>query len=82
MILTLNNLNEYLQLNLKGHVGDVYKCRFFPSGVVVLSGGADMQLKIWCAETGKCPATLTGHTMAITDVAIVERGRNIISVSK
>lgn len=87
-VCTENNLRIWdfnrgeLKLNLTGHVGDVYKCRFFPSGVVVLSGGADMQLKIWCAETGKCPATLAGHSMAINDVAIVDRGRNIISVSK
>lgn len=44
-----------------GHCADVYTCRFFPSGIVVLSGGADMQLKIWSAETGKCAATLIGH---------------------
>lgn len=44
-----------------GHCADVYTCRFFPSGIVVLSGGADMQLKIWSAETGMCAATLIGH---------------------
>lgn len=71
-----------LRRTLEGHVGDVYKCRFFPSGVVVLSGSADMQLKIWSAETGQCPATLCGHTAAITDMCIVDQGRNIISVSK
>ncbi|KAH7947261.1 hypothetical protein HPB52_009002 [Rhipicephalus sanguineus] len=67
---------------LEGHVWDVYTCRFFPSGVVVLTGGADMQLKIWSAETGKCPVTLKGHSAAIHDTCIVEQGRNIISVSK
>jgi WD40 repeat protein len=70
------------QRTLEGHVGDVYKCRFFPSGLVVLSGSADMQLKIWSAETGQCPVTLRGHTAAITDMCIVDKGRNIISVSK
>ncbi|XP_037281195.2 proteasomal ATPase-associated factor 1 [Rhipicephalus microplus] len=68
--------------DLEGHVWDVYTCRFFPSGVVVLSGGADMQLKIWSAETGKCPVTLKGHSAAINDTCIVEQGRNVISVSK
>lgn len=43
----------------------MYTCRFFPSGVVVLSGGADTQLKIWSAETGQCAATLTGHSAGI-----------------
>jgi len=51
-----------VQRCLEGHYGDVYTCRFFPSGIVILSGGADTQLKIWSAETGKCAATLTGHT--------------------
>ena len=49
------------QRQLSGHYGDVYTCRFFPSGIVVLTGGADTQLKIWSAETGQCAATLTGH---------------------
>ncbi|XP_048771040.2 proteasomal ATPase-associated factor 1-like [Ostrea edulis] len=65
-----------------GHYGDVYTCRFFPSGIVLLSGGADMQLKFWSAETGKCAATLTGHRAAINDTAIVDRGRNVLSCSK
>ena len=37
-------------------------CRFFPSGVVVLTGGADMLVKIWAVEsTGSCAITLQGH---------------------
>lgn len=42
-------------------MGDIYKAKFFPSGMVVLSGGADTQLKIWSAETGLCAATMVGH---------------------
>lgn len=67
---------------LEGHVGEVYTTKLFPSGIVVLSGGADMQLKIWSAKDGSCPVTMTGHTQAITDTAIVGVGKNIISVSK
>ena len=54
-----------VQRRLEGHYGDVYTCRFFPSGVVILSGGADTQLKIWSAETGQCAATLVGHSAGI-----------------
>uniref|UniRef100_A0A1B6KVJ0 Uncharacterized protein n=1 Tax=Graphocephala atropunctata TaxID=36148 RepID=A0A1B6KVJ0_9HEMI len=71
-----------LKCTLAGHVGDVYKCKFFPSGAVVLSGGADMQLKIWCALTGACPVTLVGHTMAVTDFDFIGKGKNVLSVSK
>jgi proteasomal ATPase-associated factor 1 len=61
---------------------DAYFCRFFPSGEVILSGGSDMQLKIWSAITGECAVTLIGHKAAILDTAIVEKGKNIISVSR
>ena len=43
-----------IQRSLEGHLSDVYCCRFFPSGIVVLSGGADMQVKVWAAEDGRC----------------------------
>jgi len=59
-----------MQRHLEGHFGDVYTCRFFPSGVVILSGGADTQLKIWSAETGQCAATLIGHTAGITRLLV------------
>ncbi|VDO05036.1 unnamed protein product [Rodentolepis nana] len=42
----------------EGHASEVYVSRFFPSGLVVLTGGADMQLRIWCAVTGNCGAVL------------------------
>lgn len=51
-----------VQHDLQGHISDVNTCRFFPSGKVVLSGGADLRLKIWSAEDGSCPVTLKGHT--------------------
>lgn len=72
---------EVLQ-DLKGHGGPAYRCRFFPSGVVVLSAGADGSSRIWSAETGVNPVTLIGHSMAVVDVCIVEKGRNVITVSK
>ena len=57
-------------------------CRFFPSGLVVLSGGADLRMKIWSAEDGSSPVTLTGHTRGVTDGCPVEKGRNVVSVSR
>lgn len=79
---TCLHVPSVLQSTLTGHVGDVYKCKFFPSGEVVVSGGADMQLRVWCALTGKCPVTLSGHRMAVTDFDFIDKGKNIISVSK
>jgi len=67
---------------LEGHIGDVHFCRFFPSGLVVLSGGADLRMKIWSAEDGSSPVTLAGHTRGVTDGSPVEKGRNVVSVSR
>jgi proteasomal ATPase-associated factor 1 len=66
----------------EGHVDEATVCKFFPSGVVVITGGVDMRLKIWSAETGDNPVTMTGHAGAITDVAIIDKGRNVLSTSR
>lgn len=47
----------------------------------MLSGSADMQLRVWSALDGECPVTMRGHHGRITDVAIVARGRNVLSAS-
>ncbi|RCN35219.1 WD domain, G-beta repeat protein, partial [Ancylostoma caninum] len=69
------------QRDLKGHIMDVYKCRFFPSGLVVLSAGMDMSVRVWSVETGQCPRIFKGHTMAVTDLAIIGVGREVLSCS-
>ena len=46
-------------------------CCFFPSGKVVLSGGADLRLKIWSTEDGSCPVTLKGHTGGLDETLII-----------
>uniref|UniRef100_UPI00398F600F proteasomal ATPase-associated factor 1-like isoform X2 n=1 Tax=Pristiophorus japonicus TaxID=55135 RepID=UPI00398F600F len=74
--------NGELRRELVGHVYDVNCCRFFPSGIVVLSGGMDAQLKIWSVEDGNCSVTLNGHKGGVLDTTIVDRGRNIISGSR
>ncbi|KFO24022.1 Proteasomal ATPase-associated factor 1 [Fukomys damarensis] len=75
-------VNEINKRVLEGHVFDVNCCRFFPSGLVVLSGGMDAQLKIWSAEDASCAATFKGHRGGILDTAIVDRGRNVVSGSR
>nr|ACO15554.1 Proteasomal ATPase-associated factor 1 [Caligus clemensi] len=67
--------------SLEGHHGYGYSCRFFPSGIVVLTSGADMMLNIWSAETGISHRSLKGHTSAVNDSAIVGVGKNVISIS-
>lgn len=71
--------NGEVRRRLEGHIDCIYTTRFFPSGTVVLGGGADFRLRIWSVETGACAATLTGHRGAVNAVGIVERGRNVVS---
>ncbi|RCH78990.1 hypothetical protein CU098_000064 [Rhizopus stolonifer] len=70
-----------VQLQLTGHVADVTTVQFFSSNLVVLTGAADFQLKIWSVLNGSNPVTLRGHTSAITSTAIVAQGRNVLSSS-
>lgn len=67
---------------LQGHRGEVQVCKWFPSGEVVISAGADMSIKIWSVEIGKCAKTLTGHTRAVTGVSLIGSGRTFVTTSK
>ena len=66
---------------LEGHLMDVTCTRFFPSGMVVLSGALDMQLRIWDLTNGECAAVLKGHRGRINALDIIGRGRNVMSGS-
>ncbi|KAL4147085.1 hypothetical protein PRNP1_010841 [Phytophthora ramorum] len=70
--------NRAQMLPLKGHVADVTSARFFPSSQVVLTGSLDFTLRIWSVQ-GQCAAVLKGHRGGVEDVAIVGRGRNVLS---
>ncbi|ETM53132.1 hypothetical protein L914_03377 [Phytophthora nicotianae] len=70
--------NRAQMLPLKGHVADVTSARFFPSSQVVLTGSLDFTLRIWSVN-GRCAAVMKGHLGGIEDVAIVGRGRNVLS---
>ncbi|EPB85922.1 hypothetical protein HMPREF1544_07254 [Mucor circinelloides 1006PhL] len=71
-----------VQITLKGHLSDVSTVQFFPSNLVVLTGGSDFLLKIWSVLNGSNPVTLQGHTSAITSTAIISQGRNVLSSSR
>ena len=67
---------------LEGHLAQVYTSRLFPSGTVVLSGSADMRLRVTSVEDGRCPVTLVGHTGGVMDTAIISKGKLVISVAR
>lgn len=41
-----------------------------------------MSVRIWSAETGECPRVLQGHKAAITDLAFIAKGEDVLSASK
>uniref|UniRef100_A0A8R1DVU8 WD_REPEATS_REGION domain-containing protein n=1 Tax=Caenorhabditis japonica TaxID=281687 RepID=A0A8R1DVU8_CAEJA len=74
-------LNAGTLRTLEGHLMDVYRCMFFPSGLIVLSAGMDMTLRIWAVDTGKCARVLKGHTQPVTGIGIIGVGREVLSCS-
>lgn len=66
------------------HLSMVLAVRFFPSSAVVLTSSLDHTLRIHDAlsPTLTTVRTFTGHTAAVTGVAVVDRGRNVLSASK
>jgi proteasomal ATPase-associated factor 1 len=77
----------------KLHLSTVTSVQLFPSSRVLLTAGADFTLTILPADipsadsvspaAAPSPARiLKGHTGAITSIAIISRGRNVLSGSK
>lgn len=66
------------------HLSTVLAVRFFPSSAVLLTSSLDHTLRIHDAlsPTLTTVRTFTGHTGGVTGVAVVDRGRNVLSASK
>ena len=47
-----------------------------------MSASYDNTLKVWDVATGKCVATLEGHSGTVMSVAISPDGRRVVSGSK
>lgn len=82
-VLNCNSSGSKISTSVKldGHASHVTKAQFFPSGVVILSSGLDMRLKVWDAKDGSNPRTFVGHRGTVNDFAMIDRGRNFVSAS-
>jgi proteasomal ATPase-associated factor 1 len=69
-------------LTSKPHLSTILSLRFFPSSKVILTASNDFSLSIISAEDLSVPRTLKAHTRAVTDSAIISRGRNVLSCAK
>lgn len=81
-IISIYDSQAEVTRTLEGHYAEITDVKFFPSGEVLLSGSADMQLKVWSTLDGSNPRTLKGHTSTVTALGIIDRGRNVMSSSK
>lgn len=75
--------NGEVRRKLRGHVEDVYVSRFFPSDLAVVSGGADMTVRIWSVDSENNQirdTTLQGHRSRINDVLALNQQR-VLSAS-
>ena len=54
-----------LRGKLNGHSGNVYCVAISPDGRRNVSGSHDKTLKVWDVATGKCVATLEGHSSRV-----------------
>ncbi|KAG9013354.1 hypothetical protein FRB93_000877 [Tulasnella sp. JGI-2019a] len=66
----------------KPHASTITSLRFFPSSEVLLASSLDMSLSIISAIDLTVPRQFKGHSRSVTDTAIIERGKNVISSGK
>jgi len=66
----------------KPHLSSILSLRFFPSSKVILTTSNDFSLSIISAEDLSIPRNLRAHSRAVTDSAIISRGKNVLSCAK
>ena len=64
-----------------GHRDAVYCCCFDRTGARVFTGSDDMNVKIWCVQSGYLQHTCRGHTQAITEMAVSPCNNWLVSAS-
>lgn len=69
-------------MQLSGHQGEVFVCKFHPEGETLASSGHDRQLFVW-NTFGDCEnvAALLGHKGAVLDLCYSSDGSNIFTAS-
>ncbi|KAM6300488.1 WD repeat-containing protein 88 [Aegotheles albertisi] len=73
--------HEPVSLN-QGHEGSVSSCHFSQDASLVVSGGYDKTIAVWDRDAGYKKLSLKGHWDWVTDVAISQNKKWILSASK
>ncbi len=66
---------------LRGHTDWIGRIAWSPDGRMLASPSADMTIRLWDAETGKCLRRLEGHTHQVRSVDFDSAGRTLASGS-
>ena len=74
-------VSQYLNQTLVGHRGEVMAVAVSANSATVVSGGDDMTVKIWDAESGQERCTLSGHSDCVETVAVFPDCTKVVSGS-
>lgn len=66
-------------ITLKGHTASVNSVSFFSDGKYLVSGSADLSIRIWNLLTAKEIKCLMGHSRAVKSVVLAPDGRYLAS---
>ncbi|MFO0955975.1 MAG: WD40 repeat domain-containing protein [Isosphaeraceae bacterium] len=64
---------------LEGHRGEAWDSLFTPDGKLLITAGDDHAIRIWDPDSGEELATLLGHGVLVTSIAISPDGRTLAS---
>lgn len=76
------NSNFELLAIMAGHVDEVSKVMFSPSGGLLLTASADKTARLWNSTTGICSQMLTGHEAEVFSCQFSYIGDAIVTCSK
>jgi serine/threonine protein kinase len=65
--------------NLDSHSGFIYALSFSPDGKMLVSGGAEGQVRLWDIDLAQIVTTFKGHHQAVTAVKFLPPGQIIVS---
>ena len=65
----------------EAHPGGATRLVFTPDGTRIVTAGADKTLTLWNPADSTVAGRLTGHTAAVTDLAITDDGRYLFSTA-
>lgn len=62
--------NLILRHSFEGHLKWVWDCAFSADSAYLVSASSDNTARLWSASSGECICIYTGHTKALTSVAL------------